>query len=277
MKILIALSLAAAIAIAAGAAFVYFGVYNVAATEQHTAPVYWLLDIATRRAVVERAREIETPALDDVALIERGFRLFDANCRQCHGAPGVAPDAISLGMTPVPANLALTAREWKPAELYWVAKYGIKMSGMPAWEFRLPDDDLWAIVAFVRRMPELSVLEYKEIARSLRGVPAETVVAPPDATPAQGDQGRGKTALSQYACGTCHEIPGVVGATKTVGPPLAGIASRKYLAGVLPNTPQNMVRWLRAPQEVDPRTAMPDLRVSDRDARDMAAYLYTLE
>jgi mono/diheme cytochrome c family protein len=235
-----------------------------------------VLDFAMRRAVVERARKIETPPLDGRALIERGFRLYDANCRQCHGAPGVAPDAISLGMTPVPANLALTAREWKAAELYWVVKYGIKMSGMPAWEFRLPDDDLWAIVAFVRQLPKLSALEYKEIARALGGIPAEIVVAPEEVLQ-RGDVERGKTAISQYACGTCHEIPGIVGATKPVGPPLKGIATRKYLAGVLPNTPENMIRWLRAPTEVDPRTAMPDLRVTPRDANDIAAYLYTLE
>lgn len=83
--------------------------------------------------------------------------------------------------------------------------------------------------------------------------------------------------MQQYACVSCHVIPGVVAASNPVGPSLAAIGSRKYLAGVLPNTPDNMVRWLRAPQEVAPTTAMPDLGVTQADARDMAAFLETLK
>jgi cytochrome c1 len=91
-----------------------------------------------------------------------------------------------------------------------------------------------------------------------------------------GDPDRGNRAIQTYGCGGCHSIPGVRGASGLVGPPLDNIASRAYLGGHLPNTPQNMMRWIRFPQEVDPRNAMPDMRVSDRDARDMAAYLYML-
>lgn len=91
-----------------------------------------------------------------------------------------------------------------------------------------------------------------------------------------GDIERGRVAMRQYACQTCHLIPGVTGADALVGPPLNGIASRLYLAGVLPNTPDRMIEWLRNPQEIDPLSAMPDVGVTDRDARDMAAYLYTL-
>lgn len=91
-----------------------------------------------------------------------------------------------------------------------------------------------------------------------------------------GDAEAGRRALSQYLCATCHRIPGVTGANKHVGPPLDGIGSRKYLAGVLTNTPENMIRWLQGPQQVDPLSAMPDLGVREQDARDMAAYLSTL-
>ena len=75
---------------------------------------------------------------------------------------------------------------------------------------------------------------------------------------------------------SCHTIPAVTQARGQVGPPLAGIARRAYLGGILPNTPENMVLWLRHPQKVDPKSAMPDLGVSEPEARDMAAYLYTL-
>lgn len=87
---------------------------------------------------------------------------------------------------------------------------------------------------------------------------------------------RGRVLLRQYGCGTCHTIPGVIGAAGKVGPPLDDIGKRLYLGGVLPNTMQNMVRWIRAPQEVDPPTAMPDLQVSQSHAEAMAAYLQRL-
>lgn len=92
-----------------------------------------------------------------------------------------------------------------------------------------------------------------------------------------GDRENGRLLLRQFGCGTCHAIPGVATADGRVGPPLAGIARRVYLAGVLPNTPENMARFIRAPQQADPRTAMPDLGVTEAHARDMVAYLYTLE
>jgi cytochrome c len=95
--------------------------------------------------------------------------------------------------------------------------------------------------------------------------------------PPPGDRANGKLLLRQFGCGTCHEIPGVAGAKGRTGPPLKGVAGRVYLAGVLPNTPENMVRWIRAPQEFEPRTLMPDLGVTEAHARDMVAYLQTLE
>jgi cytochrome c len=92
-----------------------------------------------------------------------------------------------------------------------------------------------------------------------------------------GDPENGKLLLRQFACGSCHDIPGVAAAKGKVGPPLEGVASRIYLAGVLPNTPANMLSFIRDPQKADPRTAMPDLGVNEEHARDMVAYLYTLK
>lgn len=91
-----------------------------------------------------------------------------------------------------------------------------------------------------------------------------------------GDSEHGRLLLRQYGCGSCHRIPGVVAAEGNVGPPLARIGVRAYLAGMLPNRPENMVRWIRAPQSVDPLTGMPDLKVPEQHARDMSAYLQTL-
>ena len=91
-----------------------------------------------------------------------------------------------------------------------------------------------------------------------------------------GDPERGKLLLRQYGCGACHSIPGVAAAKGNTAPPLEGIARRVYLAGTLPNTPANMTRWIRAPQEIDPRTVMPNLQVPEQHAQDMVAYLYRL-
>ena len=82
--------------------------------------------------------------------------------------------------------------------------------------------------------------------------------------------------MRKYGCQSCHTIPGVVGADGLVGPPLAGIASRSYIAGVLPNAPANMLRWIQDPKLVDSLTAMPNVGVTPSDARNIAAYLYTL-
>lgn len=259
-----------AFAAAAAAIVVYAGWYDISATDQHLAPTYWLLDTAMRRSVKQRAARITEPQLNQAGQRERGLALYRAHCVQCHGAPGVAPEPFALGMTPVPANLAHTAREWTAAEMFWVIKEGLKMTGMPAWKHRMDDDDLWAIVAFLQELPRLSPHEYRARASA-------RVAASEPAGSAAPDAGRGKRAIHQHACATCHAIPGIVGPNAPVGPPLAGIASRGFIAGVLPNTPENMLRWLRHPQAVDPLSAMPELGVSERDAHDIAAYLATLK
>lgn len=253
----------------AGALVAYSGIYNVAAVTQHYGPTYRLFEFGLMRSVKRHAAGIEAPPLDDPQLVARGLVRFRENCVLCHGAPGVAPAPFALGMTPVPGNLAHTAREWTPAEMFWVTKHGIKMAGMPAWQFRLSDDDIWAVVAFLRRLPSISALQYRALPDT-----ADPAVPHP-----QGplDVARGKRALSQYICVTCHVIPGVVGPNTPVGPTLEGIASRSTIAGRLPNTPENMQRWLREPQRIKPASAMPALGVTERDARDMAAYLQTLK
>jgi cytochrome c1 len=87
---------------------------------------------------------------------------------------------------------------------------------------------------------------------------------------------RGKKVITEKSCGSCHTIPGIRGARGVVGPPLYFFARRTYVAGHLPNDTENLIRWVRSPQSIDPATAMPDLGLSDQQARDVAAYLYTL-
>lgn len=91
-----------------------------------------------------------------------------------------------------------------------------------------------------------------------------------------GNPDRGIETIGHYGCAACHTIPGIRGATALVGPSLDRIASRSYLAGRIQNTPANMMRWIQHPQAIERGTVMPEMGVTDTDARDIAAYLYTL-
>ncbi len=91
-----------------------------------------------------------------------------------------------------------------------------------------------------------------------------------------GNARAGRQDIRKYGCNACHTIPGIAGARGLVGPPLDGIASREYIAGELQNTPENLMKWIQHPHQVEPHTVMPDMNVSDQDSRDIAAYLYTL-
>jgi putative membrane protein len=90
-----------------------------------------------------------------------------------------------------------------------------------------------------------------------------------------GDPKRGAIAIQSWGCAACHTIPGIEGAKSNVGPPLGGLATRAYIAGVLPNSGDNLARWIQHPRQIDSLTAMPDLGVPDLIAKDMAAYLYS--
>ena len=94
--------------------------------------------------------------------------------------------------------------------------------------------------------------------------------------PVSGSPERGEQLVRSFGCGSCHTIPGIRDARGLVGPPLFFFSRRTYIAGQLPNTPDNLVRWIQDPQAIEPGTAMPTLGASEQQARDMAAYLYTL-
>ncbi|HEV7368105.1 cytochrome c [Arenibaculum sp.] len=151
----------AALGAAGGLAFVYSGIYDISAIAQHTRPVYWIFDVALRRSVAIRAPEAVPVDLDDPELLETGFDHYQVHCVQCHGAPGVAPQPFALGMTPLPANLAHSARNWSPEEIFWIVENGVKMSGMPAWKFRMSPEEMWAVTAFVMHLPTIAPVRYR--------------------------------------------------------------------------------------------------------------------
>jgi mono/diheme cytochrome c family protein len=269
-----AATLLGAAALGAAGGYVVFkaGWYNIGATALHTQPVHDLLEQGMRESVEYRSRDIRVPAgLVAPQRIAVGAVVYRDKCAQCHGAPGFAQSDHGQAMQPVPGPLVDAARRWKPAELYWITRHGIKMSGMPAWEFHLADHELWAVVAFMQHLPTLTPAAYRDITATS----AAPAALPSAASSRLPDPQRGRTALAQYACQSCHIIPGLTGPRVYVGRSLDGLADRKYIAGTLPNTQDNLVRWIRDPKGVDPLTPMPVLGVTERDARDMAAYLLT--
>lgn len=251
------------------------GWYDASATRPHFQFVHTLLERGMQQSVRFHARDIAVPAIAAAPqAAARGAALYAKHCQQCHGGPGVAMDAIGMSMQPVPGPLADAARRWKPSEMFWITANGIKMSGMPAWQFHLAEEEIWEIVAFLGALPAMTQEEYAAIAVPTKGdVKVPGGVGPAVTAPTAPDRVRGKMALTQYACQSCHLIPGVTGPLTYVGPRLDGLGGRSFIAGKLPTSQENLVRWIRAPQEVKPGTTMPHLNVTERDARDMAAYL----
>lgn len=154
---------AALLASVAGFAVLKSGRYNIGATALHFQAVHSVLEQGMHESVRHHARDVAEPAaLASAQRIRRGAAIYRDNCAQCHGAPGVGPLDLGKGMQPVPGPLVDAARRWKPRELYWITRNGIKMSGMPAWEFRMPDEDLWAVVAFMQELPALTPAAYAQ-------------------------------------------------------------------------------------------------------------------
>lgn len=138
--------------------FIYSGTYNVAATVPHGEFMTWLFNTVKTSSVRKHAEDIKEPPLDSQALLAEGFEHYDNMCSGCHGAPGADP---AEEFNPAPPALDETAREMRPAEIFWIIKNGIKMTGMPESGSTHSDDEIWGIVAFVTRLPGMSPEEYK--------------------------------------------------------------------------------------------------------------------
>ena len=161
MRTILRTSLAAALVLGMSyLGFIYSGIYNVAATDPHWGITRWAMETIRTRSIKAHAAGIQVPPkLDDHASIMMGTEHFAAHCAVCHGAPGVPRGDIAKGLYPQPPDLAATVRAYSPAELFWILKNGIKMSGMPAWSDH-SDDELWATVAFLKKLPDMSEQDY---------------------------------------------------------------------------------------------------------------------
>lgn len=143
-----------------GLIFMYAGLYNVAATEGHTALGEWILNTGQNRSVAVRASDVPEPPPVDSSMVEHGFEHFRTMCVVCHGAPGVERGEFGRGMTPTPPALSEAAGQFSSRELFWIAKHGIKLAGMPAFGPTHSDEEIWGIVAFLKRLEGMSEEEY---------------------------------------------------------------------------------------------------------------------
>ncbi len=264
-------------------AFVYSGIYPIAASRPHTLVARWLLTTVMTRSVQRAAAGIQAPRLADARLVRRGVALYHTECQVCHGAPGVAAEQVGRGINPDPPRLERVGAKWTDGEVYWIIRNGLKMSGMPAMGAASTAADTWSLVAFIRRMRWLSPGEYARMVQAVSGdasaaasvswlVPGDLGFA---ALRARGSARRGQHWIRAYACGGCHAIPGIAMATGQAGPPLDGFGQRNYIAGEMVNTPTNLVAWLVNPPAIEPGTAMPAVGLTAAQALDIAAYLYS--
>jgi mono/diheme cytochrome c family protein len=151
------------VGIVAVGSWFWSGAYTVAATQPHSSLVQWLLTTVRDRSIARHSRDIKAPDLSDTGLVKKGAVQYDAMCAVCHRAPGLKPTEISKGLNPPAPELRRTEiqRTYSDSALFWIVKHGIRMTGMPAFGPTHDDKDLWAIVAFTRRLPELQAEDYK--------------------------------------------------------------------------------------------------------------------
>jgi hypothetical protein len=154
MRIVWTLIIIAIILLGGGAIFVWSGVYNVGADQPGWKITDWLMEVVRDRSVAVHSRSIAVPSSFEPAWIENGSYYFYGTCQICHGAPGYSPDKFAKGLDPKPPDLTSQPTDLKDAEIYWIVKNGIRMTGMASFGVALKDDEIWGIVGFLKKPPQ---------------------------------------------------------------------------------------------------------------------------
>jgi len=188
----------ALLALIAMAAVAVSGVYNVAASSGHWVITDKLIRFAVRRSIVMRSLSIDAPDLSNEGLVRLGAAHYELACATCHGSPSKDPSSIVHGMLPRPPSLHNAAIEWTPEQLFWIIRNGLKLTGMPAWSDLRRDDEVWTVVGFLQRLPDMDRNEYVALA----GGSAD------DASPARTEIGQAVSGEISEACGRCHASAG---------------------------------------------------------------------
>jgi cytochrome c553 len=144
------------------------GAISVKASSGHLRLTAWMLDFVKVRSVATRALGIDTPSLDDAGLVRVGAGHYDRGCRPCHGVRWERVPVVPARMTPHPPDLAAQVGRWRARELFYLVAHGIKFTGMPAWPAPTRTDEVWAVVAFLRQMPEMDAARYAALTETAR-------------------------------------------------------------------------------------------------------------
>ena len=207
----------------AGAVFILSGLYSVAASRGHFPWTRMLLEIGMHRSVATHSLLVGTPPpLDDPELVRLGAGHFHGGCAPCHGAPGERSNPIVDRMLPPPPPLSALVHDWSDEELFWIVRNGIKYTGMPAWVALERDDEVWAVVAFLRALPTMNTEDYRKITRSREAAQDRSA----------SERARfGGEAAAISVCARCHGSASLPPASRLV-PVIAG-QSRAYLEEAL--------------------------------------------
>ncbi len=164
MKYAVRTIIVIAVLIIAFVLFLESGIYNISAMVPHNKLTLWVISTLKNNSIEHRIKGITVPGnLNDSTLVKLGFSHYNVMCVGCHGAPGIPSNEIGKGLYPHPPNLAHSAKEMPPSELFWITKNGIKMTGMPAFGKTHSDNKIWAIVAFIEKLPTMTKEQYSEL------------------------------------------------------------------------------------------------------------------
>jgi len=184
---------ALAAAAALGALVLFSGVMPIGASSGHWGVTEWILHTGMRRSVATHSIGIESPVdLDDPALVMRGAGHYEGGCRFCHGSIGTRMPGVTAALTPAPPRLPARVAELDDAELFYFVRHGVKLTGMPAWPSDRRDDEVWAVVAFVRRMPQITQASYRELVFGDTASDAPPPVVRERCARCHGPEGRGR-------------------------------------------------------------------------------------
>ncbi len=161
--VLMTLSTIIILSLLGGLTVMYAGLFNVATAWEDPALVRWVLNTTREKAVARRAASIEVPSLGDEKQVEEGFRSYREMCAICHTPPGADASPTAQGLNPEPPDLSKHVEHMSEAELFWVIKNGVRMTGMPAWGPTHDDTELWNVVAFVKALPTMGGAGYRAL------------------------------------------------------------------------------------------------------------------
>lgn len=163
MKILLSVLITIIVLGLAGILFIYSGLYNVSAMNPDKGITRWILNTTMDKSVEHYSSGIVAPNLNDSSKIREGIVHYKEMCETCHEAPGKEKSELAKGLNPHAPDLVRIGSRLDPVEAFWITKNGIKMTGMPAWGTTHSDDKIWAIVAAVRKLHEISPKDYNSI------------------------------------------------------------------------------------------------------------------